>query len=868
MATKGSQNIDGYYEEDDDNDGDQRKNKNRMYDPESPDKKLVIDLSACDAPIKQEGMDSNTIGHVNMMFGSEGGGFLDILASVAASKLEEEQSDEVNQKPCNQSHETEIEQGFAATAKTFRTQAHLGNLEHICHSNNSKRPREVEGGYTSSLSKRANPRRLADYEKFGFAQISRMSLNTLLRLFSEPDFDEMRRIYSYKCYFMPDGVCQEKVQSFGNEAKAKAQMKNHLQSHIKDTLKRDDYYQFTAEPVAARKKRLAQQQKGTNNNASKDIVFPTPSPVELAIKNSDFTGSKVIKREFSNVAFTNTNNPQSFDENVGNVILSKHEPRDAMTISSYNNKEQMCHKTNNPNSPAIEIMQDTRITKMEPIFVTEYGKENVPTTITDNKNGTNNALCTVPIIYDNQSDKEQLNSQQKLISNLTISDYPEATSKAIQREVPEGNAVGQGKLVTSQNNKLNTFTLYNEKFFEDNVASSFGPIVVVESSLEKKSAGVKLEKPYPGNEEIIIHADDFTRQKLLNEVDSKITPTENINLKEDALAKQKGIRTLKDIQASVLEDHCYAFVHKNDTYYLDAPNTQTKENDFIPQRPMEMEQTIRGDQQSNDPLFYGCPSNESSTKLENDKTQAFYFTSHSNEVPQTSWSYIPPIASEVNITNPSTSGNIIKIISENQILSYGGNSSENTSLRKPDLSKTSNSVPISPITTTRIPTRTRTKTRPASTTGFSVKAEVKPMSEQAEKEKCDALQAIRQLQAKGATTEDLSCHICQPSKCFTAYTTLLSHLRSHAGIRKFKQFKKAKNFLYFYFLSRCKYLFSNGLYFLVSGPYECHVCRAVFTRQHSLNYHLLIHQNETRFTCNDCGRKFRYVHNNNIYGGA
>lgn len=70
----------------------------------------------------------------------------------------------------------------------------------------------------------------------------------------------------------------------------------------------------------------------------------------------------------------------------------------------------------------------------------------------------------------------------------------------------------------------------------------------------------------------------------------------------------------------------------------------------------------------------------------------------------------------------------------------------------------------------------------------------------------------------------LECRICQPKRVFTAPTTLISHYRSHAGIK----------------------------------PYECVLCKAVFTRQHSLNYHLLIHLNQTRFTCDDCGRKFRH----------
>ncbi|XP_046419629.1 uncharacterized protein LOC124179376 isoform X1 [Neodiprion fabricii] len=71
---------------------------------------------------------------------------------------------------------------------------------------------------------------------------------------------------------------------------------------------------------------------------------------------------------------------------------------------------------------------------------------------------------------------------------------------------------------------------------------------------------------------------------------------------------------------------------------------------------------------------------------------------------------------------------------------------------------------------------------------------------------------------------NLQCRICDPPRTFTAPTTLVSHYRSHAGIK----------------------------------PYECRICRAVFTRRHSLKYHMLIHQNQTRFTCADCGKKFRH----------
>ena len=41
-------------------------------------------------------------------------------------------------------------------------------------------------------------------------------------------------------------------------------------------------------------------------------------------------------------------------------------------------------------------------------------------------------------------------------------------------------------------------------------------------------------------------------------------------------------------------------------------------------------------------------------------------------------------------------------------------------------------------------------------------------------------------------------------------------------------------------------------------PFACFICSETFTRQHSLNYHMLIHNNQNRFTCKDCGRKFRH----------
>ncbi|XP_039282426.1 zinc finger and BTB domain-containing protein 14 isoform X3 [Nilaparvata lugens] len=95
---------------------------------------------------------------------------------------------------------------------------------------------------------------------------------------------------------------------------------------------------------------------------------------------------------------------------------------------------------------------------------------------------------------------------------------------------------------------------------------------------------------------------------------------------------------------------------------------------------------------------------------------------------------------------------------------------------------------------------------------------------QSDAEKQMAMQMIKAVRRKQVDTDRLECKICKPPRLFTAPTTLISHYRSHAGIK----------------------------------PYECPLCKSVFTRQHSLNYHILIHMNQTRFTCEVCDRKFRH----------
>lgn len=55
--------------------------------------------------------------------------------------------------------------------------------------------------------------------------------NHLIKLFSEFDGDEMKKMFTFKCFLEPEH-CHEYFSSFGSEGKARQQMKAHLLEHI------------------------------------------------------------------------------------------------------------------------------------------------------------------------------------------------------------------------------------------------------------------------------------------------------------------------------------------------------------------------------------------------------------------------------------------------------------------------------------------------------------------------------------------------------------------------------------------------------------------------------------------------------------
>ena len=98
------------------------------------------------------------------------------------------------------------------------------------------------------------PKKLAEMDVVNMEQVKSMSANTLVRIFAETDFDEMKRMYCYSCYLMP-GECKAQFKSFGNESKAKKDIRVHLEKHV-DELMTAQRMDFTAEPILARKRRI------------------------------------------------------------------------------------------------------------------------------------------------------------------------------------------------------------------------------------------------------------------------------------------------------------------------------------------------------------------------------------------------------------------------------------------------------------------------------------------------------------------------------------------------------------------------------------------------------------------------------------
>ena len=68
-------------------------------------------------------------------------------------------------------------------------------------------------------------------DRLNLLQIDKLSDKLLISMYSEMSSDELRKHYTLKCALEP-GLCLYQVTVYGNEMKAKMEIKRHLQQHV------------------------------------------------------------------------------------------------------------------------------------------------------------------------------------------------------------------------------------------------------------------------------------------------------------------------------------------------------------------------------------------------------------------------------------------------------------------------------------------------------------------------------------------------------------------------------------------------------------------------------------------------------------
>lgn len=130
------------------------------------------------------------------------------------------------------------------------------------------------------ISQQLTKRNVQTMDRLNLTQINHLSEKLLVNMFSDTSADEMRKQYTYTCYLVPD-TCHENITVYGNELKARMRMREHLQQHLVQLKHKHEYgmflscslmqnvcsiimfsfsdesFDFTAEPIHARKKRIA-----------------------------------------------------------------------------------------------------------------------------------------------------------------------------------------------------------------------------------------------------------------------------------------------------------------------------------------------------------------------------------------------------------------------------------------------------------------------------------------------------------------------------------------------------------------------------------------------------------------------------------
>ncbi|XP_025105656.1 zinc finger protein 37-like isoform X2 [Pomacea canaliculata] len=236
---------------------------------------------------------------------------LDVLAKVASDELETEpQTYRTSSRTPKEGQKSAQENSKHVKKEDGQTVSKKSSLQ-------EKSPKKGTGGnvetaettikeeeaQSKKLPKKVTKRSIQSLEEVTLEHIIHLSTRSIFSLFADLTSDEIKRLYTYHCFLMPD-KCQEQFSSFGNETRARIQMMKHLDGHIHTLTERANdpnaKEEFIAIPLRVRRKK--------ETEAAKKKKRP-------ALATTEPTSSKKRKTK---AKFTSLKSSKSSDKESGN----------------------------------------------------------------------------------------------------------------------------------------------------------------------------------------------------------------------------------------------------------------------------------------------------------------------------------------------------------------------------------------------------------------------------------------------------------------------------------------------------------------------------------------------------------------------
>ncbi|XP_022237235.1 uncharacterized protein LOC106477908 isoform X1 [Limulus polyphemus] len=631
-------------------------------------------------------------------------------------------------------------------------------------------------------------------------QIRVLSDKMLLEMFAEHTCDEIRRNYSYKCFFIPV-KCSQAYHSFGNESRAKLQMKSHLLAHIAELLAEDNagkshQTRFTAEPLYARKRRLQDLDKKKKNK-------------QVCSKRTNF----FIKDKGQG----NRNTLNSRSCQVKNVNKKKNEDKDTgQQILPVNNNFT---KLKNINLSCIKsrISVENGRNKFSHNGMKEFDGA-LQASKKDHR--VHNINASIEKVYlQTSSSSEQSSEEESSNQNSSDDSDSDSSDKTVLPQIPDLKNCHSSSIEQKDCSvRTSSMVLHFDSHLENG------------SSLERNTYNKSLK-------ENINNCDSMCALDKLESSNSNYVIKFVMDTKEQPhhdhsytsiMGKKRGMVAFDFEFMSSEEDET---TQKEDTDSLNFHATHliiaTPSFPFVyvPLLPNVSEVLeIHSSQFSKAVSTQGFYDAEDSTK-NYDVISLKGSTSNSSSSDKCQMNRLSPmektiIPQEVTLQNKEENNN-------------------NFSLSESD-PRTENVVEI-------------TDTYPSTKEKYQNKTKKHKNAGQAtpEWEKKLALKCIRALRVKKKEERGpLVCQICK-DKTFTAQATLMYHYRSHAGIKPFRCTVCGDTFTRQHSLNYHMLIHNN------KSRFVCLECGRNFRHPSHYKEHLRRHTGETPYECGDCGHKFK-----------